>query len=282
MSQDITDSVIPVLYDKDGNEVDSRDLSFNIQNVMVSVRILDTKEVTLNFQTTGTLQDGYEYLGIEYSPQTVKVKGTSAVLNTVNSITIPGAVLDLTDAVDDIEKEVDISAYLPAGVTLADNKQAKISVAVRIEKHERRTFQVPTANITVSNVNSRYVAKFLEDTVEVELEGLSSELEALDASTLTGSIDVSGMLDGEHTVNLELKLDDKFTLVKNATVTVDIIPKDEVSAPGAGSGDSEENKPDSKNPEEEDSEKKETNTNGTDAPALGGVKKTNFPKRLEE
>ena len=282
MSQDITDSVIPVLYDKDGNEVDSRDLSFNIQNVMVSVRILDTKEVTLNFQTTGTLQDGYEYLGIEYSPQTVKVKGTSAVLNTVNSITIPGAVLDLTDAVDDIEKEVDISAYLPAGVTLADNKQAKISVAVRIEKHERRTFQVPTANITVSNVNSRYVAKFLEDTVEVELEGLSSELEALDASTLTGSIDVSGMLDGEHTVNLELKLDDKFTLVKNATVTVDIIPKDEVSAPGAGSGDSEENKPDSKNPEEEDSEKKETNTNGTDAPALGGGKKTNFPKRLEE
>ena len=190
--------------------------------------------------------------------------------------------LDLTDAVDDIEKEVDISAYLPAGVTLADNKQAKISVAVRIEKHERRTFQVPTANITVSNVNSRYVAKFLEDTVEVELEGLSSELEALDASTLTGSIDVSGMLDGEHTVNLELKLDDKFTLVKNATVTVDIIPKDEVSAPGAGSGDSEENKPDSKNPEEEDSEKKETNTNGTDAPALGGGKKTNFPKRLEE
>ncbi len=282
MSQDITDSVIPVLYDKDGNEVDSRDLSFNIQNVMVSVRILDTKEVTLNFQTTGTLQDGYEYLGIEYSPQTVKVKGTSAVLNTVNSITIPGAVLDLTDAVDDIEKEVDIAAYLPAGVTLADNKQAKISVAVRIEKHERRTFQVPTANITVSNVNSRYVAKFLEDTVEVELEGLSSELEALDASTLTGSIDVSGMLDGEHTVNLELKLDDKFTLVKNATVTVDIIPKDEVSAPGAGSGDSEENKPDNKNPEEEDSEKKETNTNGTDEPALGGVKKTNFPKRLEE
>lgn len=53
MTQDITDSVIPVLYDKEGNEVNTTDLTFNIQNVMVSVQILDTKEVTLNFQTTG-------------------------------------------------------------------------------------------------------------------------------------------------------------------------------------------------------------------------------------
>ena len=52
------------------------------------------------------------------------------------------------------------------------------------------------------------------------------ELDALDAETLTGSIDVSGMTEGEHTVNLTLNLDNKFKLVKNATVTVDIISAD--------------------------------------------------------
>ncbi len=232
MSQDLTDSVIPILYNKDGNEVDTKDLTFNIQNVMVSVRILDTKDVTLNFQTAGTLQEGYEYVGIEYEPQTVSVKGASAVLNTVNSITIPEEVLDLTDATGNIEKEVDISAYLPEGVSLTKSNQEKISVTVKIEKHERRKFELPTANITVGNLGSRYAAEFLTDTVAVELEGLASELDTLDASTLTGSIDVSGMTEGEHTVNLEVNLDSKFKLVKNATVTVDIVTASSIRAVG--------------------------------------------------
>ena len=232
MSQDLTDSVIPILYNKDGNEVDTKDLTFNIQNVMVSVRILDTKDVTLNFQTAGTLQEGYEYVGREYEPQTVSVKGASAVLNTVNSITIPEEVLDLTDATGNIEKEVDISAYLPEGVSLTKSNQAKISVTVKIEKHERRKFELPTANITVGNLGSRYAAEFLTDTVAVELEGLASELDTLDASTLTGSIDVSGMTEGEHTVNLEVNLDSKFKLVKNATVTVDIVTASSIRAVG--------------------------------------------------
>ena len=224
MALDMTDSVIPVLYDKEGNEVDTKDLSFNIQNVMVSVKILDTKEVPLNFQTSGTLQEGYEYVDMEYKPQTVKIKGVSAVLNTMNNITVPEEVLDLTDATGDIEKEVDISAYLPEGATLVDNSQAKVSVTVKIEKHDRRKFKVPTANITVSNLASGHSVEFLKDTVEVELEGLAKELDALDETTLTGTIDVSGMTEGEHTVSLELNLDSKYKLARTATVTVDIVP----------------------------------------------------------
>ncbi len=224
MAQDMTDSVIPVLYDKEGKEVDTKDLSFNIQNVMVSVKILDVKEVPLNFQTSGTLQEGYEYVDMEYKPETVQIKGVSSVLNTINNITVPEEVLDLTDATGDIEKEVDISAYLPEGATLMDNSQAKVSVTVKIEKHERRKFKVPTANITVSNLAGRYSVAFLKDTVEVELEGLAKDLDALDETTLTGSINVGGMTEGEHTVSLELNLDSKYKLAKNAAVTLDIVP----------------------------------------------------------
>lgn len=242
MSQDMTDSVIPTLFDQDGNEVDTRELSFNIQNVMVSVKILDTKDVPLNFQTTGTLQEGYEYVDMEYKPETVKIKGTSAVLNTINSITVPEEVLDLTDATGDIEKEVDISAYLPEGATLVDNEQARVFVTVKIEKHEKRTFKVPTANITVSNLVNGYSVEFINDTVEVEVEGLAMELDALDEATLTGSIDVSGMTEGEHTVNLDLNLDSKYKLAKNATVAVDIIPAG--SSQGSSAGGSSTNKTD--------------------------------------
>lgn len=258
--QDMTDSVIPVLYDKHGNEVDTKELSFNIQNVMVSMQVLDTKEVTVNFQTTGTLPDGYEYVGMEYNPQTVRVKGVSAVLNTMNSIAVPAEVLDLTDASGTIEKKVDITAYLPEGVSLVDNAQAKVSVKVQIEQHEKEKYKMPTANIAARNLNSRYAVEFLADTIEVELEGLTSDLEAFDAETLTGSIDVSGMTEGEHTVNLELNLDSKFKQVGTATVTVDIVPAGSQNSNNnsADNGKDDEKDPDKNRVENEDSEKKDT------------------------
>lgn len=96
----------------------------------------------------------------------------------------------------------------------------------------------------------------MSDTVEVELEGLASELEALDASALTGSIDVSGMTEGEHTVNLELNLDSKFKLVKKATVTVDIVSAG--SMPNTASGGNESNRKDT---QEGSSEKPDDSAN---------------------
>lgn len=235
MTSDMIDSVIPILYDEKGNEMNTAELSFNMQSVTASVQILDTKEVTINFQTSGTPPDGYEYIGTEYSPQTVRVKGQVAVLNTMNSITVPKEVLDLTDATEDIEKTVDVSSYLPEGVTLVDPGQAKIDVRVKLEKHETRKYKVPTANITVTNLSQEYSVKFLEDSVEIELEGLSTDLDDLDPETLTGSIDASGMTDGEHKLNLELNLDDRFALVKSATVTVDIIDADGETGSGTNS-----------------------------------------------
>jgi hypothetical protein len=53
---------------------------------------------------------------------------------------------------------------------------------------------------------------------------LAKDLDALDETTLTGSINVGGMTEGEHTVSLELNLDSKYKLAKNAAVTLDIVP----------------------------------------------------------
>ena len=70
------------------------------------------------------------------------------------------------------------------------------------------------------------------------------ELEALDAATLTGSIDVGGMTEGEHTVNLDLNLDSKYKLAKTATVTVEIVPAG--SSQGTSAGGSNLRKTDTK------------------------------------
>lgn len=224
MLKDLSDSVTPIAYDKNNRKVDIQKVSFNTQNIMVSVKILDTKEVELNFQTMGTLPEGYGYVGMEYKPKKVMVKGTAAVLNTVNDILVPAEVLDLTNATDGIQKEVDISSYLPEGVGLVDSKQSKVFVEVKIEKRETRAFEMPTANITVSNLGEKYDVEFVTETISIELDGMASELNQLDAASLTGSIDVGGMMAGRHTVNLTLNLDNQLKLSKSAAVAVDIVP----------------------------------------------------------
>ena len=113
---------------------------------------------------------------------------------------------------------------------------------------------MPTANITASNLNSRYAVKFLKETIDVELEGLTSDLDALDAGTLTGSIDVAGMTEGEHTVNLELNLDSKFKMVNTATVTVDIVLANSIQNSNSNKTDTEKEDANKENSEKEDSQ----------------------------
>lgn len=227
MTDDIIDSVIPEMRTEQGTVVDPSELTFNMQSITVSVQIWDQKEVSMNFQTKGVLPEGYSFGGIHYTPKTVKIKGESSILNTINSITIPPAVIDLTGAKEDVEKVVDIAAYLPEGVYLADDCDGKIHVGISIDKHETRKYHILTKNITTSNLTEGYKVVFASDKVEVEISGNSSDLDELKAEELTGNIDASGMEPGDHSLNLELNLDDKYESEKIVSVNVDIVEQSE-------------------------------------------------------
>ena len=171
MSMDISDNVIPKLYDKDGAEIDTTNLSMNLSTVTVSAEILNTKDVGLNFQTTGEPADGYQLTSVSYEPETVQVKGTAEALNKLDMITIPEDVLDIGTAQGDITKTVDISSYLPDGVELVDTSKKDISVTVEIEQASTKVFDMPVANITVNNLKSGYETEFEGNTVKVIIAG---------------------------------------------------------------------------------------------------------------
>lgn len=229
MSSDITDSVLPVLYDEDGNVMDTSDLSMSIQTVLVSVPILNTKDVGLNFSTTGAVPEGYEFLGIEYEPESVTIKGAATVLNTISSITIPPDVLDLTGATGDITTTVDVSSYLPADVAVVDSEASKIEVTAKVEKSETRIYKIPAKNITVNNLPERYKAEFATEEIDVQITGLTSDLDVLEAGDIYGSISVSGLVIGSHDVTLNLILDEKYVMTP-IEVAVGIVEKEDTDS----------------------------------------------------
>ncbi|MFV0465932.1 MAG: YbbR-like domain-containing protein [Lachnospiraceae bacterium] len=222
LSSDARDYAYIILLDEDGNQIDTTDLNMNATGVTVSVDIQDTKSVGFTFSTSGTPADGYEYVSTTVSPESVTIKGDASILNTINTISIPSEVIDLTGASADIEKSVDISSYLPANVTLVDSSQSKIDIVANVEKRETRNFEVPVENITVKNLSSKYTDQFVDNTVTLSLSGLTSDLDALDVNTITGTIDAAGLSLGENTVTVEFELDEKYTQTKSSEIVIEI------------------------------------------------------------
>lgn len=218
MSVDISDNVVPVFYDEDDKTVDTTKLTLSSNTVTVSAKILSTKEVPIHFNTSGTPADTYSVVEITSDPETVQIKGSSSVLNPISSLEIPEEVLNVDGANKDITTSIDISEYLPDGVSLTKNSQATVSVTIRIEPYTTQNYNIPVSNISVNGLDDNYNLAFGQTTVNAAVSGMSSDLSSLDANSIKGSIDVSTLGEGTHTVDVTLTLDvDKF--VQQATTT---------------------------------------------------------------
>ena len=109
-------------------------------------KILSVKEVPLVFSTTGTPYGEYRVVEISSTPDTVKLKGASNVLNPLVSLEIPANVINVSGAREDVKTTIDISEYLPDGVELVDSSAASVTVTVRIEAYASRTYHLQTSD----------------------------------------------------------------------------------------------------------------------------------------
>lgn len=207
MSTDVTDSVVPVLYDAGGNVIDTTKLKLSLNTVTISAQILNTKDVALEFSTAGTVAEGYMATGIEHNLETVRIKGEAATLNPINKITIPAEVLDITDITEDLVTTVDITSYLPAGTSLVLNSDAKVEVTVKVEPVVTKQLEVPVTNLTVANPRDGYALEYNVDTVSVEIAGIESVLAELKAKDITGTLNMGNLGAGEHELEVEFDLD---------------------------------------------------------------------------
>ena len=239
MSTDITDRVTPVFYDAEENVVDTTKLTLSVSTINISAQILNTKDVEMEFLTTGTPAEGYEEAGITYTPQSVRIKGEAAVLNTINKITVPEEVLDLTDATSDIEKTVDISTYLPSGTSLVINSDAKIDVTVKIEQVKTKTFMVPVTNLQVVGLNSDEKIKYNEEQIALIVTARESLMDTLDEKTITGSIDVTDLNTGSHNVVITFDLNTDDFICNETYVPLEIEEKNSEDASETGASDNE-------------------------------------------
>ena len=214
----VTDYAIPKVYDEEGEQIDSSKLTFSSSKVSVQVEILNTKTVPVNFTTSGTPADDLSVIGITQSIKEVEIEGSAAALNLVSSIDVPAEVLNVNGASTSLTTTVDITEYLPEGVSLVDNSQAQITVTVELEEYDQKEFEINTSSLSVIGLDDSLKLSYDSDTITVVVSGKSSDLADLTTAMLSGTIDVSNMSAGTHSATVSFDLDNEYTIAK-VTVT---------------------------------------------------------------
>lgn len=222
MSVNLSDNVVPILYDADGHEVDTTRLTLSKTTVTVSAKILLIKELKLAFSTVGTPGGDYSVVDITSDPRLVRVKGTAAALNPLAAIMIPEELLNVEGLREDLTTTIDITEFLPEGVELVDSSDAKVSVTVRIEPYAMERFTIDVGNLTVEGLAEGYVLDFGNPSINVIISALQRDLDLLDSSTITGTVDVSGLDEGIYQVTVILNLDEENYVYQTVTVEVTI------------------------------------------------------------
>lgn len=247
MTMDLSDNVIPVLYDKNGKEVPTTNLKLSNSTVQISAQILGTKQIPIKCSPAGVPAGGNRVLEVLCKPSKVLVKGPASALNQISSIEIPADVINVSGITEDLETTIDINEYLPDNVDLVNVKDANVSVVVKMETYESRNYTIYAEDLIVRGLSDGNEVKYGESKLILTVSGMSDKISLLSAGDIQGTIDVTGLEPGTHLVNVQISLDENLytwtTLKANVTITEKEEPAQE-----------DENQDSEQEPEEETSD----------------------------
>ena len=197
----------PQFYDVERNVLDSSRVTIeNSLPIRVDAIILATKEVPVRGSYMGTPAPGYKVTGgVERNPSTLLICGTPSVLADVSEIVIDSKELDITDATSNVVSIVDVKKYLPEDVSLADEGfDGRINVTVRIEAEREKTLYIPASSIAVLNMPSdiQWQIAGEQNTYELKIAGLNLAVAAVDASRVSGTVDVGAWMQSQGMTSL--------------------------------------------------------------------------------
>lgn len=233
MSSDVSTNMKLKYYDADGKLLDHSRLNSNISSVDLDVEILETKEVPVVVNVSGTPKEGYGINGVAMvEPATVVIAGRSSALNGVESIQIAGEKVNVEGLEADLNVAVKLKDLLPDGVTLADSKsEGKAVVSVKIETLISQSVELPKAQIAIDDIPQGYVAEFItdEEMLNLEITGLEEAINNLDISLVKGTINVKAYIEenkvedigkGIHMLPITLEFPDG--IVQKAPVSIGV------------------------------------------------------------
>lgn len=215
----------PVFLERNGDIIDSSKFEYDIEEIAVTVEIMQTKKLSVRVKTAGELAEGYSIASIDYQPTSILVVGEAEDLAKVDEILIDN--VDVTDCRNDMETAVAIADYLPSGIAMADSTE-EIMIKVIVEKVQEKTIILDADDINIVGKGEGLTYTLLQESgYPVKVRGLKDNLENLKVTNLIPSIDVTGYGPGEYTFTVNLRDIKGVEIVEPLVVELEIKSEEE-------------------------------------------------------
>ncbi len=207
LTQDIRTNVSIRLYDKDNKPVEDVNLKKSLDQVLVTLEILETRRVPLGLTFTGEPADGYALTGVvESNPSTVQIAGKGSTIRNISQIDIPDSVLDVTGCIGNLVETVELKQYLPDNVIIAEpDFNGKATITVHIEREITSRIAIDTNEVTIRGVPENMEARIEspEDIVNITVRGLSDHVSALNEAEIAARINLEEYMARNNITELE-------------------------------------------------------------------------------
>lgn len=189
----------PIVYDVNGNVIESSKLSFSDEQVQVSMTLLPTKQIQVRVTENGTPFYNYDCTGVEYAPNTVLIAGKSEDLAKISQLNL---MCDISNARTDVESELGIEEHLnklygDKYILVGENDH--VSVKATIERMQPKEISLITSGLELRDLADDLSVEFSEITTEITVVAVPKYLEDISAASLEPYIDCSAFTEpGEY------------------------------------------------------------------------------------
>ncbi len=229
---------IDVKVVKDGVSASSIEIAPKTTAIRLKIENRVTKTFNIDTELVGTPADGYVIGGQQISPSSVKVTGTSSVVDSISSVKVS---YDVSGATMNISDAAPIKLYDSQGTEIVDDRIELSKTAVDIKVNVLMTKTVPVTYKTKGTPADGYGVSGIDQAVtEAVIAGTEDALRNVNSIDVPDSaIDVSGLnADKIFHVRLSSYLPGNITVmsegVVNVTVRIYPVSEREISVPVTG------------------------------------------------
>lgn len=223
LDRDTTKQVQCKVYDKAGKEIPE----FG-KNLTVGVKVEVAKEVPISLVTRGRLAADYIETSRLISPEKVLVRGSTEAMEAVRDIKTEQVDIDTIDS----NYTASVALVVPEGLELV-NSPDEITVNINIEKLVVRNIEFRSNDINILNArnDATLVYEIISDRLVLQFKGRQAEVNAIRAESLRPAVDVSGLSEGTHRLQLSINVPSQAKLLQTVYADVKISKTPEVEKP---------------------------------------------------
>ncbi|MBQ6550544.1 MAG: hypothetical protein IJL78_03965 [Lachnospiraceae bacterium] len=193
------------LYDANDNVVTNADgaLKMDAEEVQITAVIVREGAIQVRCEgVTGTPAEGYRVFSVAVTPDAVSVHGVSNSSD-FNEILIPAYEIDVTGISQETVYSVDISKFLPDGVTVGEGSSI-VQVTVNVEQLQSLTVNIPLDSITIDNQQEGYTYTLEGTVTPLYIHGFSDALSEFSVNSLVPWVTAAGLEAGRHSVRVNI------------------------------------------------------------------------------